>query len=100
MYVEVSGTISSRWDGIYRITEAREHGYPVYQGPGDTALSWANGHWWLTPASEVGVNNGYGYLHTQMRCPGNVESHLIRGGSDEEIEGTSVKKIDVDLGEI
>ena len=94
-YVEVKGTVPT-FAGVYRQSDVLENGAPVYDGPGNTALSWSGGHWWLTitTVSEVGESNGHGYLATSMECPGDRESVLVRGGSDVIIAGASITGID------
>ena len=97
-FVLVSGTTDT-FDGIYKRSEYfSEHGHPVYDGPGLTALSWSHNHWWLTPMSETGESNGYGYLDVPMDCPGSSKSIMRRGGSDVHIEGAKIEEIPIDYG--
>ena len=96
-YVKVMGT-NDIYDGIYKKSSLSEHGYPVYDGPGDVALSWAKNHWWITPMSEIGENNGYAYLDVPMDCPGDTFSILRRGGSDRELPGERIEAMNLDYG--
>ena len=92
-FVEVSG-VPVFFRGLYRRGEFEEHGRPVYDGPGDSALSWTRGHWWITLASEVGVNNGYAYVAEDVTCPGDGQT-LRRGGTDEDLPGEQIANVDV-----
>ena len=95
-YIEIRGA-EQIFSGVYRKTDRKEHGYPVYDGPGDTALSWSHGYWWLSTSSEIGVSDGYAYIGAPMNCPHGPGS-LRRGGSDKLIAGATVNDVKINDG--
>jgi len=96
-FVKVMGT-NTKFDGIYKKSSRTENRHPVYFGPGDTIISWANNYWWITSISNIGESNGYAYLDVPMDCPGDAFSILRRGGSDKRLPGEKLEAInDLDV---